>query len=187
MSRRVNLLLELAEDLLTLFKDGELHSLVAREGDEGLVALAEDEHVLNKGGPGVALLVTHVDNVVRTVVLLAVVDNTNTAQVTTTSGHGQVTDLELDELLEGTSGNVKLNDVLNANIGVGVADGATVVGNSERDTLGAESNLLNLRELIGSLLRGDTVDSEPTLGIVEQTEVLVGSLNLNNVWTKQRN
>jgi hypothetical protein len=176
-----NLLLELAEDLLTLLEDRELDSTILGERDERLVTLAQDENVLDEGGPGVSLLVTHVDNVVSTVVLLTVIDDTNTAQVTTAGGHTQVTNLELDELLEGASSNVKLNDVVNTDIGVRVADGATVVGGHEGDTLGAEGNLLDLGKLVGSLLRGDTVDGETTLGIIEQTEVLVGALNLDNI------
>jgi hypothetical protein len=141
------LLLELAESAVAVLNDGELDTLVLGEGDEGSVTLTEDEDVSDESGPGVAGGVTEVDNVLSTLVLLAVVDNTNTTQVTTTSGHGEVADLKLDELLEGARGKVKLDGIVDANLRVRVTEGTAVVGNGEGDTLRAEGDLSDLGKL----------------------------------------
>lgn len=51
------------------------------------------------------------------------------------------------------------------------------MGNDEGNTLGTKLNLLNLEELVGGLLGGDSVDGESALDVVEETEVLAGLLD----------
>jgi hypothetical protein len=61
---------------VALLGDGELDTLALGEGDPGLL-LADDEDVALTGG-----------------------DDTNTTHVTTTSGHGDHTSVEADEVLD---------------------------------------------------------------------------------------
>jgi hypothetical protein len=63
-----------------------------------------------------------VDNVEATVVTLTVGDDTNTAHVTTTSDHGDVASVELDEVGDLAGGEVNLDGVVDLDQGVRVAD-----------------------------------------------------------------
>ena len=130
---------------------------------------------------GVVERVLDVDNIETTLVTLTVNNNTNTSQVTTTSSHNNVTVVKLDERLNLASSKVDLDGVVNLDGGVGVADGAAVVGNNVRNTLLTELNTLNLTELVLSLLTSDSVDSKATLDVVDKTEVLAGLLKRNDI------
>ena len=121
------------------------------------------------------------DNVEATLVTLTVNNNTNTSQVTTTSSHNNVTVVKLDERLNLASSKVDLDGVVNLDGGVGVADGAAVVGNNVRNTLLTELNTLDLTELVLSLLASDSVDGEATLDVVDKTEVLTGLLKRDDI------
>ena len=126
--------------------------------------------------------VLDVDNVEATNVLLTVDNNTSTAHVTATGDHDDVASVELDEFGDLAGLQVKLDGVVNLDEGVGVADGAAVVGDDVWDALGANTGLPDLEELVGSLLGGDAVDGETALDIVKETEVLVGLLNRDDIF-----
>lgn len=121
------------------------------------------------------------DNVETSVVTLTVGDGSNTTSVTTTGDESQVADLELDVVRDLSRVNVKLDGVVDLDEGVGVTDGATVVGDNERNTLGTKLETADLAELVLGLLRGDTVNRKAALGVVYQTEVLVGLLDGDDV------
>lgn len=82
---------------VTLLGDGELDTLALGKGDPGLL-LADDENVALTGGELVVNGVLDVDDVEATIVTLTVGDDTNTTHVTTTSGHGDDTSVETDEV-----------------------------------------------------------------------------------------
>lgn len=56
-----------------------------------------------------------------------------------------------------------------------------IVRNQEWDPALAELNTLNLAELVLGLLSLDTVDGETALGVVDETEVLAGLLDGDDV------
>jgi hypothetical protein len=62
-----------------------------------------------------------------------------------------------------------------------VANSATIVSGAERDTLRTELNAFHLAELVTSLLSFNAMESKATLDIIQETEVLVGALNGDNV------
>ncbi len=51
----------------------------------------------------------------------------------------------------------------------------------ERDSLSAHLHTPYLAQLVLGLLRGNAVNGETTLGIIQQTEVFVGLLNVDNI------
>ena len=122
------------------------------------------------------------DDVEATSVLLTVGDNTATTPVTTTGDEDEVASVELDEVGDLALLKVEANGVVDLDEGIGVTDGATVVGDDMGDTLATNSDLADLEELVGRLLRSDAVDRETTLDVVKQTEVLVGLLNRDDVY-----
>ena len=117
------------------------------------------------------------DNVEASVVALTVGDDTNTTHVTSTGDHADNTSVEVDEVGDLASGEVDLDGVVDLDGRVRVTDGAAVVGDEERNALVADSNLADLAEFVGSLLRSNTVDGETALDVVEETEVLARLLN----------
>ena len=121
------------------------------------------------------------DNVEVTNVLLAVDDGTSTTHVTAAGDHDDVTSVEVNKVGDLVRGEVELDRVVDLDLRVGVADRAAIVGDDVRDTLGAESDLLDLEELVGRLLRRDAVDDEAALDVVEETEVLARLLDRNDI------
>ena len=125
--------------------------------------------------------VLDVDDVVATNVLLTVDNDTSTAHVTTTSDHNDVASVELDEVGDLVRLELELDSVVDLDQRVGVADCAAVVSDDVWDALSANTGLPDLEELVGSLLGGDAVDGEAALDVVEETEVLAGLLDRNDI------
>ena len=125
------------------------------------------------------------NDVKATNVLLTVDDDTSTTHVTAAGDHDNVASVELDEVNDLARLNVELDSVVNLDQGVGVTDGAAIVGDDVWDTLGAEAGLLDLEELVGGLLGGDAVDGEAALDVVEETEVLARLLDRDDILQKR--
>ena len=121
------------------------------------------------------------DNVEAANVLLTVYDDTSTTHVASTGDDDDVAGIELHVVGDLAGLELVLDGVVHLDEGVGVADGAAVVGDDEWDTLGANTGLPDLEELVGSLLGADAVDGEAALDVVEETEVLARLLNGDNV------
>ena len=122
------------------------------------------------------------DNVEASNVPLTVHNNTSTTHVTATSDHDDVAGIELDVVDNFVLLKVELDGVVDLDQRVRVTDGSAIVGDDVRNTLGAKRDLLDLKEFVGSLLRGDAVDGETALDIVKETEVLVGLLNRDDIF-----
>lgn len=118
--------------------------------------------------------ILHVHDIEPTNVLFSVDDDTRTTHVATASDHDDVAGVELGKLGQLASLDVVLDGVVDGDEGVGVTDGAAVVCDNVGDASSTEGDLLHLEELVGGLLRSDTVDNEATLDIVEDAEVLAG-------------
>lgn len=108
-------------------------------------------------------------------------DHTRSTHVSTTGNHDNVSGFKLDVVDNLVVDQVELDGVVSLDDGVGVSDSSTVVGDEVRNTLLAELVGLDLQELVGSLFRGDSVDGESTLDVVQQSEVFTGSLDGDDV------
>lgn len=125
--------------------------------------------------------VLDVNNIEVTNVLLTVNNDTSSAHVTPTGDHDDVTGVELDEVTDLSGLQIELDSVVNLDGGVRVTDGTSVVGDNVGDAASTNCDLTDFAELVGSLLRGDTVDSETSLDIVKETEVLARLLDRYNI------
>ena len=114
-------------------------------------------------------------------VLLTVYDDTGTTHVASTGDDDDVAGVELHVVGDLAGLELVLDGVVDLDEGVGVADGAAVVGDDEWNALGTNTGLLHLEKLVGSLLSGDAVDGETTLDVVEETEVLARLLDRNDI------
>jgi len=170
-----------AKSLVSLLGDGELDTLSLGKGDVRLVALADDEDISNPGSEDVAISVLDVDNVEGAGMSLTGHDGSHPTGVTSSGDHAQVAGVELDGVLDLAGGDVHLDAVVHPDDGVGVADGSAVSGVEVGDGIRAGLDLPDLAELVLGLLRSDPVNSEPSLHVVDDTEVLASLLDLDNI------
>ena len=167
--------------LITFFRNGELNTLSLGETDPGLVTFTDNEDVRKTSSESVITSILKVDDIETTEVTFTMSDDTNTTHVVTTSNESNVTNVELKEGIDLSSFKVDLNGIVRADQRIGVTNGTTVVSNNERNTLSSQLHLLDLAELVASFFIRNTVDSEATLNIVEDTEVFTSLFDRNNV------
>jgi len=124
--------------LFTFLEDGQVETVVLGEGDPGLLALSEDEHVTLSGGEDVAVGVLQVDDVEGSDVLLDVGDDTDPTDVVPGDDVGDVAHLQLHVVGDLLLDQVVLDGVTNLNFRVGESDGSGVVGHDVGDLVGAQ-------------------------------------------------
>jgi len=108
-------------------------------------------------------------------------DDSDSTQVMTAGDHAEGSGIKSDVLGDGAGLDVDDDGVVDLDVGVGVSDGSGVVGDDEWNTLGSNADLVDAAELVLALFRGDSVDGESALDVIDQTEVLVGSLKGDDV------
>ena len=168
---------------LLLLDDGELDSVALRQGDHGLVSLADDEHVGKTGGELVTSSISHVHDIEGTEVAITADNRTHATSVVALGDVAQVTSLELDVTDDLASLEVHLHGVVDLHHGIGVADGAGVVSHNEGDLLAGQLALLDLAQLELGLGLIDAVENETSLHIVEKAEAVVGTLEGDHIYT----
>lgn len=132
------------------------------------------------------MAILYVNNVKRSRMPLTGDDGSNSPQVTASSDHAQVTSIEVNVVHDLSSSDVNLDGVIDLDDWVGIPDGASIVGNQERNSTGTNLDTLHLAELVLGFIISNTVDSVTTLNIIDQTEVLVGLLNGDNIHESSR-
>jgi hypothetical protein len=166
---------DLTESLVSLLNEGKGETLLLGEGNDGLGrSLSDDDTVLLSGGEGVVVGILNVGNVVRTVVDLDVLEDTDATDIVSSSNEDTGTVLELEAGIDGSGGEVELDGVVDVDLGVRVSDGSTVMGDDVWDRVFANAFLLDLAELELGFLLGDLNGGEASLNIVEDSEVLSG-------------
>ena len=169
---------ELAGDNLSLLQDRQLDALALGQSHGGGSAVANHKHVLLSGGESIASSVTHGGDVEGARVVLDVGEGADAASVTTLGDHDSVADLELEGLHDLAGLQVDLDGVVHLDLGVGVADGAAVVGDDVGDGLVGQGLGLDAAQLEAELLISDAVESEAALGVVDQAELVLVRLAL---------
>lgn len=163
------------KSFVSLFDESQGETLLSGEGNDGLGgSLSDDDTVLLSGGEGVAVGILNVGNVVRTVVDLDVLEDTDTTDIVSTSNEDTGSVLELEASINGAGSEVKLDGIVDADLGVRVSNGSTVMGDNVWDRVFANAFSLDLAELELGFLLGDLNGGEASLNIVEDSEVLSG-------------
>ena len=99
--------------------------------------------------------------------LLTVYDNACTTHVTTAGDHNQVSGVKFYDAGDLILREVEPDGVVHFDNGIGVTNCTSVVGDNVGNSPVAKSNLLHLKKLVCSLLRGDPVDNKAALYIVK--------------------
>lgn len=171
----------LSSSSVTFFSNGQLDTLTLWQGDVWLTLFTDNENVVQSGDESVVQGVLDVNQVETTIVSFLVNDGTDTTQVTTTGDVDQLTNVELDVVSDLTGSQVDLDGVIDLDVWVWVSDSSTIVSDNVWNTLLTQLDLLDLTQLVGSFFVSDTVDSESTLDVVDQSEVFVGSFQGDNI------
>jgi hypothetical protein len=148
----------------------------------------------------VSLNITYVNDIETSNVLLLVDDGTGSTHIASSCNHDKVADLELEETVnlvrclngswvwcawcgrwDGALGKKELDGIVDLDSWVGVSDCSAVVCDEVWDTLGTELDTLDLAELVLALFWADSVDGKSALDIVEETEVLAGLVNGDDI------
>lgn len=166
---------------VALLGDSLSDTLVSWERDERLGTLAEEEDVGGSRGEGVAGTVLDVDDVKTSRVSLSGLDGTNSPDVLTADDVADVSGLEFDPVGDLGIGDVELDGVTDLYVRVGVSQSSAVVCDEEWNVVLGNLNLLHTAQLVGGLLGGDAVDSKSTLGVIDQSKVLVGLVNSDDI------
>ena len=70
--------------------------------------------------------------------------------------------------------------------GIGVTDGATIMGSHIRDALVTDSDCADTAKLVLGLLSSDSVDSKAALDIKQETEVLASLFDADDIHETSR-
>lgn len=166
---------------VTFFSSGELDTLALGQADVRLTALTNHKNVAHSGSEGVTGGILNVHNIERTRMSFPVHDGSNTSSVTASSDHAQVSSLEFDGIHDFTSVDVQPDGIIGLNDGIGVANSAAIGGIQVGDILGSSLDLTDTAQFVLGLLVGDPVDGVTSLDIIDQTEVLAGLFNLDDI------
>lgn len=172
--------------VVTLLNEGKLDTFTSGEGDEGLLGITNHENVGQTGGERVTTGVLDVSDLVRTGVVLNVLEDTDTSHVVTTSGENGSAVIELDNTINITSLKVKLDGVVLLDVGVGVAESSTVVGHNVRNFVLSNLLLLDSAELEVGLGGVDGHGLVAALDVEEHAEVLAGLGDVEHIHEAKR-
>lgn len=156
----------------SFLEDGELDSFLLREGDHGCVVLSDDEDVAESGSERVVDGVLDGDDVEGSRVAFDVLDGSDASAIASLGDHAGGAKFELDEVDDLARGEVDLGDVVDANQGVRVSDGLSVVRRHDRDLFLGHVDVVDAAQLEADFVVLDAVQHEPALGVVKQTERL---------------
>lgn len=164
-----------------LLNNALLETTSLGKGDLGSISSSNGEHVVQPSAEGVSLGILNGGNVEGSLVLLNVVELSDAPGVISAGDHDHGSDSELDDFTHLSSGNVYLDGIVGLDIGVGVTNGTSIMGDTDGDLVGRDEGLLDLAELVGSLFLGDTVEYKASLDIKEKTEDITALLKFDNV------
>jgi len=173
--------LDLDTARLGLLQNRSLDTLSFGEGYKGSGSLANGKHIGRTCGKRVTDGVLNVDNVVTSGVLLELGDDTDSSQIASAGDGHHVSQGEGHVINNLVVGQVKLDRVRDFDGGVGETKSATVVCDNVGHSVLSDQASVDTAQLECSLLRGDSVDGESSLGVVEKTEGLVGGLDGDDV------
>jgi len=166
---------------ISLFGDAFSYTLVSWETDEGFVALSKEEDVAGSGGENVSGGILDVDDIEGTWVSLSGLDGTNSTDILTADDLAHVTGIEFDPVGDLVGSEVELDGIADFAVWVWVSDGSSVVCDQEWNVVFLDEDFLDSAEFVRSFFGGDSVDDESAFGVVDQSEVLVGLLNRDDV------
>lgn len=170
-----------SESSISLLDKGEEDTFTLWKGDGWGLSVTDNEQVGVSGGEHVASGILDVSNIVRTEMLLDGVDDSDSSNVVSSGEDDTGSVAELDDTVDFLGGKVVLDGISDLNVWVWESDGSTVVGDNVWDLVLSDDLLDDLAELETGFLGVNSVWVELSLGVDEDSEVLVGLLDGDDV------
>jgi hypothetical protein len=161
--------------------EGKSDTVSLWNGNSVGLTITNDDNVTESSGEVVSLGVLDMDDIEGTWMLFDGGDNTNSTNVVSTGKDDGGTNLELDYTGDGLTLEVKLDGVVDLDIWMRESDGSTVVGDDVWNLRLADLLLGDLAEFEFSLLGVHSVWLESSLNVIEDSEMLVGLLDADNI------
>lgn len=161
--------------------EGKSDTISLWNGNSVGLTITNDDNVTESGGEVVSLGVLDMDDIEGTLMLLDGGDDTNSTNVVSTGKDNGGTNLELDNTGDGLALEVELDGVVDLDVWVRESDGSTVVGDDVWNLRLADLLLGDLAEFEFSFLGVHSVWLEFSLDVIEDSEVLVGLLDADNI------
>ena len=136
-----------SEPLPGFLDDGELNTFTLRKRNPGLSSFAEGEDISQPCCKLMSCRVLDVDCLEASLMLLTVLNHTNTPSVSSSSHHHNIADIKLDGVHNLVLLQVELDGVIRLDEWVRVTDGATIVCVQVRNTLLSDLDSSNLAKL----------------------------------------
>ena len=170
-----------SESVVSILHDGESETLSLRKGDGWGLSVTDDNNVTDSGGELFVVSILDVDNIVGTDMLLDGSDDTNSSDIVTGSEEARSSVDELDNSIDLVGGDVELDGISNLNIWMWESDGSSVDGDNIRNLVLSNGFLHDLAKLEGGFLGVNSVWLESSLGVHENSEMLVGLVNGDDI------
>lgn len=154
-------------------EDGLLDTTSLGEGNRGSGSTSDDENILQPCGESVSLGILDGNNSKGSFVLFNVHKSTNSSTIVSLGDHDHGANVEFHDIRHFSSVNIDLDSVVDLEIGVRVSEGATIVGDSAWDLVGANKDLIDSAELVLSFSSVKTVKNVTSLNVVHKTEAVV--------------
>jgi len=97
------------------------------------------------------------------------------------SNCAKISSFELDEVQNLAGRNIKSDDIVNLDQRVWITDGSAIVRNKVRNALWAGSHFLDAAKLVFCFLGGNLVEDKSALDVIQQTEVVSGLFNGDDI------
>ena len=164
-----------------LLQNALLNTTSLGHGNLGMVTTSNNENVLKPGTKGRSLGILDGNNVERTLMLLNVHKGTNSTRIASLGDHNHGTNLKLENIRHLSRSDINLDGIVGLDIGIGVANGTSIMGDSDGNLVGGNKGLGNTAKLVGSLLLVDTVKNKASLGIKQETESVTTLFEFNDI------
>jgi len=171
---------------VSLLDEGELETIALGEGDSWVLAVTDDENVLDTGGEGVTVGILDVSDVEGTWMLLDGLEDTNSTDVVSTSEVNRSSVDELVNTLDALISQVNLESIVLLDVWMWESEGSAVMGGHVWNLLFADVLLNNSAKLETGLLGVNFVRVESSLGVEKDSEELISFFNSNNVHLTKR-
>jgi hypothetical protein len=146
-----------------------------------VISSSDNENVSETGTERTSLDILDGCNGKGSLVLLDVLELSNTSSIVTLGDVYHSSNLELEDVAHLSGSDINLDRVVGLNIGIGETKSTSIVGDSNGNLVGSDVSLGDLDKLVRSLLLGNTVKNITSLGVEKKTEDISGLLKLDNV------
>lgn len=95
--------------------------------------------------------------------------------------HAEVSSFELDEVKDLAFGDVPPDGVIHLNEWIRIPDSSSVVSDQEGDAFRSSCHFLHSEQLVRCFFGRDFVENEPSLHVVQESEVIACLFNLDDI------